>query len=198
MIRLTLGLLLMLAAVAKAGEYNTVLNVGDAAPAWRDLPGTDGKTHSLADLKDKQAVVVVFTCNSCPFAREYEDRIMAAAKAHADKVGVVAINVNRVAEDSLEKMQERAKERGFPYPYLFDESQRIAKAYGATFTPEVFVLGPERKIVYMGGLDDNSDPAAVKNNYLEPAIEAALNGTKPAKTETVAIGCRIRYARERK
>ena len=102
-------------------------------------------------------MVVVFTCNSCPFAQEYEDRIIALAKAHAQDVAFVAINVNRVAEDSLEKMQLRAKEKQFPYPYLYDQSQQIAKAYGATFTPEFFVLGPERKIVYMGGLDNNSE-----------------------------------------
>ncbi len=199
MTRLSLVLMITFAAaVVSAGEYNTVLNIGDAAPAWTDLPGTDGQKHSLADLKDTPAVIVVFTCNSCPFAREYEDRIMAVAKAHAKDVAVVAINVNRVAEDSLEKMQERTAERGFPYPYLFDETQQIAKAYGATFTPEFFVLGPERKVVYMGGLDDNSDAAAVKKNYIEPAIEAALKGTKAATGETVAIGCRIRYARERK
>ncbi len=199
MIRLSLGLLLTLAAAAgMAGEFNPVLNIGDAAPAWSDLPGTDGKTHSLTDLKDTPVVIVVFTCNSCPFARDYEDRIMAVAKAHAKDAAVVAINVNRVAEDSLEKMQERAKDRGFPYAYLYDQTQQIAKAYGATFTPEFFVLGPKRKIVYMGGLDDNSNPAEVKHNYLEPAIEAALKDAKPATTETVARGCLIRYARERK
>ncbi len=164
------------AALASAGEYNTVLKIGDPAPVWSDLPGTDGKQHSLADLKAKPAVVVVFTCNSCPFARDYEDRIIALAKAHAQDVAVVAINVNRIAEDNLEKMQERAKARQFPYPYLYDETQQIAKAYGATFTPEFFVLGPQRKIVYMGGLDDNSNPAEVKTSYLEPAIQAALNG----------------------
>ncbi len=203
MLRRSCGIVLlvlvrMLAPAATAGEYNSVLNIGDAAPAWSDLPGTDGKKHSLAELKDKPVVIVVFTCNSCPFAREYEDRIIAAAKAHAEEAAVVAINVNRVPEDRLEKMQERAKERNFPYAYLYDESQQIAKAYGATFTPEVFVLGPKRKISYMGGLDDNSNPAEVKHNYLEPAIAAALKDAAPETAETVARGCRIRYARERK
>jgi peroxiredoxin len=183
---------------ARAGEYNPALNVGDAAPAWREFPGTDGARHSLDDLKDKPVVVVVFTCNSCPIATDYEDRILAVAKRHADQVAVVAINVNRIAEDSLPKMQERAKEKGFPFPYLYDESQQIAKDYGATFTPEFFVLSRERKIVYMGGMDDSSDPAAVKTNYLEPAIVAALKGELPATKEAVARGCRIRYARAKK
>ena len=94
--------------------------------------------------------------------------------------------------------QTVAEKKKFPYPYLFDESQQIAKDYGATFTPEFFVLGPDRKIVYMGGMDDNSKAADVKSNYLEPAIEAALVGAKPTTAETVARGCRIRYARDRK
>ena len=190
--------LLVLVQTAGAGEFNTVLNVGDPAPVWSDLPGTDGKTHSLADLKDVKAVVVVFTCNSCPVATEYEDRIIAFAKKHAGDVAVVAINVNRIEEDNLEHMKERAKSKQFPYLYLFDETQKIAKDFGATYTPEFYVLGADRKIVYMGGLDDNSDPAIVTENYLEPAIESALKGTPLKTKETRAIGCRVRYARVRK
>jgi peroxiredoxin len=183
---------------AAGAEFNPTLNIGDAAPAWKNLPGTDGAAHSLDDLKDKKLVVVVFTCNSCPVATDYEDRVIALAKKHADKVAFAAINVNRIAEDSLPKMQERAREKGYPFAYLFDETQQIARDYGATFTPEFFVLGPDRKIIYMGGMDDNSDASAVKAQYLEPAIEAALAGEAPAKKETVARGCRIRYARQRK
>ena len=181
-----------------AGEFNTVLNVGDPAPVWSNLPGTDGKTHSLADLKDTKVVVVVFTCNSCPVAAEYEDRIIAFAKKHAGEVAVVAINVNRIEEDNLEHMKERAKSQQFPYVYLFDETQKIAKDFGATYTPEFYVLGPDRKVVYMGGMDDNSDPAIVTENYLEPAVESVLNGTPLKTKETRAIGCRVRYARGRK
>jgi len=95
-------------------------------------------------------------------------------------------------------MKIRAEEKHFPFPYLFDESQQIAKDYGAAFTPEFFVLGPDRKIVYMGGMDDNSNAADVKVQYLGPAVEAALNDTKPAVAEAVARGCRIRFARERR
>ena len=136
-------------------------------------------------------MVVVFTCNSCPVAADYEDRIIAFAKRHATDVAVVAINVNRIAEDSLPKMKERASEKHFPFVYLYDESQKIAKAYGATFTPEFFILDADRKIAYMGGMDDNSNPGEVKAEYLEPAITAVLAGEKPAKTETVArvAGC---------
>ncbi|MBI3462844.1 MAG: thioredoxin family protein [Planctomycetes bacterium] len=192
---------LVAAATIRAGEYNQMLNYGDAAPAWSNLPGVDGKQHSLADLKDKQLVVVVFTCNSCPVAVDYQDRIIAFAKKHAgpnDPVAVVAINVNKIEADSLPRMKERAEEKGFPFPYLFDETQKIARDYGATYTPEFFVLNKDRKVVYMGGMDDSSNPATVTTNYLEPAVAAALRGEKPATVETVARGCTIRYERERR
>ena len=199
----TLTALMVVVAVCcacglQAGEFNPKLNVGDKAPAWKNLPGTDGKTHSLDDLKDKKAVVVVLTCNSCTVAVDYEDRIIEFAKTHADDVAVVAINVNRVPEDSLEKMKERAKEKEFPYPYLFDETQQIAKDYGAGGTPEFFVLSAERKIVYMGAMDDSADVKAKKTDYLAPAVEAALSGSKPKVAETYAHGCRIRYVPKRR
>lgn len=197
--RRLLGLLVALSAASTwAGEYNPALNIGDAAPAWHNLPGTDGKPHSLSDLKDRKLVLVVFTCNSCPVASDYEDRILAFARQHAADVGVVAINVNRVPEDRPEKMKERAEQKGYPFPYLYDETQKIAKDYGATFTPEFFLLGPDRKIVYMGGMDDNSNAAEVKQHYLDAAVTAALSGAQPPTPETVARGCRIRYARERR
>jgi peroxiredoxin len=194
-------LLLLLAWPAVAGEYNPALNIGDAAPAWTNLPGTDGKQHSLADFKDKEVVVVVFTCNSCPVATDYEDRIIALAKKYAGpggRAGLLAINVNKIEEDSLPRMKERAEAKGFNFPYLFDETQKIAKDYGATFTPEFFVLDRQRKIAYMGGMDDNSNPAEVKANYLDPAVASTLEGHKPATAETVARGCMVRYARERR
>jgi peroxiredoxin len=204
MLRQSIGyacVILACSVAVQAGEYNPVLNYGDAAPAWTNLPGVDGKQHSLADLKDKQLVVVVFTCNSCPVAVDYEDRIIAFAKKHAgpnDPIAVVAINVNKIEADSLPKMKERSEEKGFPYPYLFDETQKIARDYGATYTPEFFVLNKERKVVYMGGMDDNSNLAAVTANYLEPAVQSALKNEKPGIIETVARGCTIRYERERR
>lgn len=192
------GLLLLIASSVQAGEFNSQLSVGDAAPAWKDLPGTDGMTHSLGDLKDVPVVVVVFTCNSCAVAQDYEARILAFAKQHAERVAVVAISVSKRPEDGLRQMKELAEEKEFPFQYLLDESQQIGKAYGAAYTPEFFVLGPERKIVYMGGMDDSSVAAAVKVNYLEPAVEAALAGKQPEIAETLARGCRIRYVRERR
>ncbi len=194
-------LILIAAATAEAGKYNSTLNIGDPAPAWSDLEGVDGQRHALADLKDKDLVVVVFTCNSCPVATDYEDRILAFSKQFAGpkgRVGLVAINVNKVAEDLPPKMKERAEAKGFDFPYLYDESQKIGKAFGAAFTPEFFLLDKQRKVIYMGGMDDNSDPAVVKHHYLTAAVEAALAGRPIETTETTAIGCRVRYARERR
>jgi peroxiredoxin len=202
MLRLLTGSLAMvlLTGLLFAGQFNKTLNIGDKAPEWKDLPGIDGKKHSLADLKDKDIVVVVFTCNSCPVAEEYEDRIISFSKKYAgreSKVALVAICVNLVEEDRLPKLTERAKEKGFNFPYLSDESQIIGKAFGANYTPEFFVLDRHRKIAYMGAMDDHSPPAEAKSNYLEKAVDAVLKGEKPETTETLARGCRVRYSKSR-
>jgi peroxiredoxin len=191
---------LSLALTARAGEFNKTLNVGEEAPAWVDLPGTDGKKHSLADLKEKEIVVVVFTCNSCPVAADYEDRIIAFAKKYVgpkSRVAVVAINVNTIAEDRLPKMIKHASEKEFPFSYLYDETQKIGKRYGAMYTPEFFVLNKERKITYMGAMDDRSPPAEPKENFLEAAVQALLKSEKPPVAETLARGCKVRYTRAR-
>lgn len=182
-----------------AGEFNSVLSIGDAAPGWEKLPAADGKEHALADFADADAVIVAFTCNSCPYAVDVEDRLIALAAAAAEKkVAVVAINVNKVPADSLEKMAERAKEKSFNFPYLFDDTQQIARDYGASRTPEFFVLNKDRKIVYMGALDDSPDGKKVTKTYVNDALAAALAGKEPEVKETVPIGCGIRYKRERK
>ncbi len=199
MTRSLCGLLLALVATSvSAGEFNVVLNVGDPAPAWTDLPGVDGRRHALEDLKNKKLAVVVFTCNTCPVAVDYEDRIIDFAQRHADDVAVVAINVGRGGQESLDAMRQRAEEKKFPFPYLADETQKIGREYGAGATPEFFVLSPERKIVYMGAMDDNSAADKVKTRYLEAAVAAALAGKAPATQETYPHGCRIRYARQRR
>ena len=198
---LTLGLVLFGGVVVQAGEYNEKLNIGDAAPAWESLPGADGKPHSLAELNDKDVVVLAFTCLSCPTAVDYEDRLEALSKKFggaSGKVGVVAVCVNKVAADRLDKITEKAKQKGFTFQYLHDESQKIANDYGAIFTPEFYVLNKDRKIVYMGAFDDATDVANVKKHFVEDAIEAALSGSKPLVKETIARGCRVRYVRERK
>jgi len=183
----------------QAGEFNPVLDIKDPAPKWAALPATDGKRYAFEDFHEKDVLVVVFTCNSCPYAVDYEDRLVAfAKKTQGAKVGLVAINVNKVEEDLLPAMKERAAKKGFNFPYLFDETQEIAKKYGAGYTPECFVLNKQRQVVYMGALDDSPDPSKVKTRFVELAVEAALAGKLPAKQETVAIGCRIRIERSRR
>jgi peroxiredoxin len=193
------ALLLLAGAAAPlgllAGEFNSKLDIGDQAPIWKNLPGVDGKKHSLAELEKAKLVVVVFTCNSCDVATSYEDRIIQFAKKHKDDVAVVAINVSKKPADALPHMQERAKERKFPFPYLYDETQELGRAYGANFTPEFFLLDGERKVVYMGGMDDSTYPDKVKQHYLEDAVAAVLKGEAPATAETAPRGCRIRHPR---
>lgn len=203
LLRLLVAFVGCLASIApvSAGKFNPTRNIGDAAPAWKSLPGTDGKLHSLDDLRGKSAVVVVFTCNSCPYAVDYEERLVALAKKHAGPQGdvaVVAINVNKVEEDSLPEMKKRAEQRGFTFPYLFDESQQIARDFGATFTPEFFVLDRDRTIAYMGALDDQTDPTKVTVNYVDQALASLAQGQRPEVSETVARGCLVRYARQRR
>lgn len=197
---LSAGLILMCLFVSgETGKYNPVLDIGDDAPKWQNLPGTDDNKHSFDDLSDYEAVVVVFTCNSCPYAVDYEDRLNKLHESfEARKVALIAINVNRIPADSMDAMKVRAEEKGFKFAYLYDESQQIAKDYGATYTPEFFVLDKERKIAYMGAFDDDTDADNVEQEYLANALEAVLSGRKPEVTETPAVGCRIRIQRSRR
>lgn len=176
------------------GKFNKKIAIGDAAPNFTGLPGVDGNSHSLSDYKDKDVLVLVITCNHCPVAVGYEDRIIDFAKKHAGpKVGLVAINVNNIDADKLNKMKERAKEKGFNFPYLYDESQKIGRALGATVTPEFFVFNKDRKLVYMGALDDNNNAKSVKSQYVVDAVQCTLKGTTPAVAETRGRGCSVNY-----
>jgi peroxiredoxin len=184
----------VLVCAAIAGEFNKKLNIGDPAPSFANLEGVDGKTYSLDSFKDKDVLVVCITCNHCPVAVAYEDRIIRFVNNYAgpnSKVGFVAINVNNLEEDKLPKMKERAKAKGFTFPYLYDPSQKIGRALGASVTPEFFVFNKERKLVYMGAMDDSQNNPKV--NYLEPAVEAALKGELPTVKETRARGCTVKY-----
>ena len=184
--------------VANAGEFNQVLSIGDAGPAWKDLPGTDGKSHSLSDLKDKRFVVVVFTCASCPTAVDYEARISRLVADYAEKsVAVVPICVNQVKQDQLSTLAERVEKEKLGFHYLYDASQKIAKDYGAIFTPEFFVLDQDRRVIYMGALDDQAEAAKVTQKWVEQALAAGFLDKTPDTAETIARGCRIRYARKR-
>lgn len=202
MIRSVTSLVLLLTCCIhlNAGEFNPVVDIGQQLTPWKDLPGTDGKQHSWDDVKQKKAVVVFFTSNGCPYAVDYEKRIhdLAARWAENDRVAIIGINANPIAEDSLEAMTERAKQAGFDFPYLKDETQEIGKAWGAIRTPEFFVLNANREVVYMGALDDSTNPDEVTVNYVQKAVEAVLAGQQPEVQETVPIGCNIRYRRTRR
>jgi peroxiredoxin len=187
------GLAILVLLVAARG-FAAELKVGDAAPTFSGLIGTDDKKHGLSDFKDAKIVVVVFTCNHCPVATAYEDRLIALQKEYGEKgVQLVAVNVNTIAEDRLDRMKERAKAKGFKYPYLFDETQKIGRDFGATGTPHVFVLDKDRKIAYIGAVDDNMVADKVKTQYLRDAIDALLAGKKPPQDVTKQLGCSIKY-----
>ncbi|ALM48211.1 redoxin [Flavobacterium psychrophilum] len=189
-------LVTFLAAFTKPAEG---YKVGDIATDF-SLKNVDNKKVSLKDIKDAKGYIVVFTCNHCPYAQAYEDRINALDKKYK-KLGypVVAINPNnpeKQKEDSFAKMQEKAKAKKFTFPYLFDEGQKIYPQYGATKTPHVYVLQKTAKgnvVKYIGAIDDNyEDAAAVKTKYVENAVDALVKGKEVSVKETKAIGCSIK------
>lgn len=168
--------------------------IGAPAPEWANLTGTDDQSHSLADLAEAKAVVVVFTCNTCPVAVAYEDRLIQLANDYKDQgVALVAINVNNDEGNKLPAMKDRATEKGFTFTYAYDPTQQIARDYGATVTPHAFLLDGQRRIVYRGGIDDNQDSSAVTEQYLRAAIEATLAGQQPKVTDIKPVGCGIKY-----
>lgn len=176
-------------------------NVGDIAADF-SLKNVDGTMVSMANNPSAKGFIVVFTCNHCPYAKAYEDRLIALHKAYAPKgYPVIAINPNnpeRQPEDSFENMIIRAKEKKFPFPYVFDATQEIAALYGATRTPHVYVVQKQAdntlKVVYIGAIDDNTDSAEdVQEKYVENAIAAVAQGKTPAPSFTKAIGCTIKW-----
>lgn len=197
---LVLALMVNLFAHAQGGY-----KVGDTAADFK-LKNVDGKYVSLADYPTAKGFIVIFTCNHCPYAIAYEDRIIALNNEFAiNGFPVIAINPNDPAvqpADSYEKMQERAKEKGFTFPYLFDEGQKVYPVYGATRTPHVFLLQKTEKgnvVRYIGAIDDNyEDPAAVKTEYLANAIKSLLAGSVVNPTFTKAIGCTIKVEGQEK
>jgi peroxiredoxin len=172
----------------------TNLKVGDAAPAFNALPGVDGKAMSLTDAKG-DVLVVCITCNHCPVAIAYEDRIIDFVKKNSKdgKVSFVAINVNNNDTDKLPNMKKRAEEKGFNFPYLYDASQQISRELGAKVTPHFFVFNKERKLVYQGAMDNNNDASKATANYLQAAVDSTLRGETPATASTSARGCGIQY-----
>lgn len=173
--------------------------VGDIATDFK-LENIDGKMISMADFPDAEGFIVIFTCNTCPYAVAYEDRIEALNKKYAKKgypvIAIMPNNTDVKPGDNMESMRARAKKKGFTFPYLMDKGQKIYPQYGATKTPHVYVLertdkGPQVK--YIGAIDDNyQDASAVTKTYVEDAVDALLDGEEVPTKETRAIGCTIK------
>lgn len=190
-------LLLIFGLFAQVSAQNTGYKPGDKATDF-NLKSVDGKMYSMFGYDDVKGFIIIFSCNHCPFVVKYEDRIIELAKKYNDKGYILlAINPNDPEvqpADSYELMKVRAAEKGFNFPYLFDEGQKIYPQYGATKTPHVFLLDKNRIVKYIGAIDDNVDDASqVKEKYLENAIAALERGEEPNPNVTKAIGCSIKY-----
>lgn len=175
------------------------MNLGDKAVDF-SLKGVDGKTYALADFRKAPALVIVFSCNHCPYVKAYEPRLIDIQADYAPKgVQVAAVNSNddvNYPEDNFPEMIRRAKEQGFNFLYLRDDTQKTARAYGATHTPHLFVFDRDRRLAYTGKIDDNWErPESVTKRYLRDALDDLLAGKSPRIAETHAIGCTIKWKR---
>ncbi len=191
-----LSIALFTASIALGGGYE----VGDNASDFK-LENIDGKYVSLSDFEDAKGFIVVFTCNGCPYAKAYQDRIIELDKKYKSLgYPVIAINPNNTdvkSDDDLSSMKERAEMKGYTFPYLKDADYKVYKEYGATRTPHAYVLtkgdGDKLTVSYIGALDDNyQDASAVKEAYLSNAVDALLASSKPDPSFTKAIGCSIK------
>lgn len=184
-------LVLLMSTTSQAKRVE--LSIGDAAPKWKNLTGIDGKPHSAAQLEKAKAIAVVFTSTECPVANAYVKRL-AKLKTDFEKNGLVLVAMNPNKDENLKVMKRHAKEHDIDYLYLHDESQKIAKQFGAKATPEVFLLNQQWKIVYKGAIDDDVKlQGKPKHEYLRDAVEAVLEGKSPKKTTSRPMGCRIRW-----
>jgi thiol-disulfide isomerase/thioredoxin len=186
---------------ARAGESTGGLALGSKVPAAvakTKMKSVDGKMVAIADVAGKAGTLVVFTCNHCPFAKAWEERIVELGNTYAGKgIGVVLVNANDPtmhAEDGIEGMQERAKARGMKFPYVVDGTSAVARAFGASVTPEAFLFDKAGKLAYHGTIDDNrQDPGKVSARYLKDALDAVVAGKVPAVPETKGLGCSIKF-----
>lgn len=183
---------------APSTDSRGAISLGTEAP-MRDVPmkATDGKSYSIKNVAGKNGTLVVFTCNHCPWAKRWQDRITAiGAAAQKSGIGVIAINSNdpnAYPEDSFDNMVARAKQLKLRFPYAMDATSEIGRAFGATHTPESFLFDAKGKLIYHGGVDDNAeDASAVKEHWLHDAVVAAAAGTPIANAETKAMGCSIK------
>ncbi len=177
----------------------THLKIGSKLPDF-NLPGTDGKNYSASIFKESKVLVIMFTCNHCPYVRAYEGRLVKLQDYFKNKgVNFVAINANdeeNYPEDSFENMVKRAKEKGYNFPYLRDKTQGVAKTFGASFTPEIFVFDEKRIMQYHGRIDDNwQEPDKVTKHNLHEAIESILANKPIDRANTQAIGCTVKWTK---
>ena len=173
------------------------LRPGDTAPDFA-LPGTDGRTWRLTDFADQRLLAVVFWCNHCPYVQAWEGRMVdLVRKFQAKGVGFALVNANDASAyptDSFESMVDRAREKRYPFPYLRDESQEVAHAYGALVTPHPMVFDAQRRLVFQGRIDDSHDhPERVHDRYLERALEQALGGAAVRPAELPVVGCTVKW-----
>jgi peroxiredoxin len=172
------------------------LTIGTEAPQF-DLPGVDGENHSLDDYADAQVLVLIQSCNHCPYVQAWEGRMIELQREYGDRgVRLVAINSNDAGthpEDSFDEMKARAERQGFNFDYLYDESQEIARALGSQRTPEVFVFDRDRRLVYHGAIDDSRDEDAVTQRYLRDALVAVLEGLESDVRDTPPVGCTVKW-----
>jgi peroxiredoxin len=168
--------------------------VGDKATDFT-LKNVDGKMVSLADFKEAKGFIVIFDCNTCPYSKAYNQRIIDLNEKYAAKgFPVITINANEGSGDSYDEMVRIANKKKYKFPYLYDESQTIAKTYGATNTPHVFVLNQQLKVSYIGAIDDNArNAASATKKYVEDAVDALLAGKSVPVTKTKAMGCGIKW-----
>jgi peroxiredoxin len=190
----------MIMALSSGAPVGNGYDIGDTATDFK-LKNVDGKFVSMSDIKDTRGFIVIFDCNTCPYSKAYNERIIGLNNKYAAQgFPVIAINANDAFEspgDSFEKMVDYAKKKGYNFPYLIDESQAVARAYGATNTPHVYVLhrvGQDLKVAYIGTIDDNArNASAVTKKYVENAVDALLAGKPVPITRTKAIGCGIKW-----
>lgn len=190
-------LVVLATSTADAAKFNKTVDVGSKAPAFENLKGVDGETHSMSDYNDAKALVLIFTCNHCPVAQAYEQRFKDLAGKYKGKgVEVVGVSISLEPSDTLEKMAEKAKEEDFNFAYVQDPSQEYGKKLGASATPHVFVLDQERKIAYMGAFDSDINQSRAKYKYVPDAVEALLAGREIEVPESKPVGCPIQYERK--
>ncbi len=173
------------------------LHTGDPAPDFA-LPGGDGRTWRLADFEGSPWLLVVFTCNHCPYAQAWEGRLIELQQRYADRgLRAILINPNETVhhpEDRSERMIARAREKGYPFPYVRDDSQEVARAYGALVTPHPFLFDAGRHLVYQGRIDDDHEhPEKVRRRYLADAIDRAMAGQRPEPDELPVLGCSVKW-----